>query len=145
MLTGFQKYLVDKGFKRHYEVWSGGKGNKKCEIVEDYESVFVNSIDRICYLFTKNNHKCLWGLCEYSKPPVMYLGFNKLKLIEHYYDDKGGIKENFRTIEDGYRILFSMWKEDMYDGIYDVFISENKYFEIDCCNEKNITINIKTK
>lgn len=141
-LTGFQKYLIDKGFKRYYEIWSGGKGNKKCEKVEDYESVFVNSIDRKCYLFTKDNYKYWWGLCEYLKPPFMFLGNKNLYVNQIIMDENGLPKENLRTKEDGYRILFSKWKEDRYDEIYDVLINDNKYIEIDCCDEKNITIKI---
>jgi len=130
MITGFQKYLVDKGFKRTYHTsW----GEKK----EDYESVYLSSYNPLFYEFEKDEMYCWWGLSEKDKPPVMFLGHKKMIV---YYSD--GDK---RTIEDGYRILFSKWKEDMYDTIYNVFCFDNKYFIVDCRDKNDIKIHIRIK
>jgi hypothetical protein len=129
MLTGFQKYLVDKGFKR---ICTEHCGTQR---MENYTSNFLSSYNPLLYEFTMGDKWCYWGLSEYQRPPVMFLGFDKITVIQN--------RENLRTKEDGYRVLFSAWKEDKFDEIYDVFMSENKYFLIDCRNEKNISILIK--
>ena len=128
MLTGFQKYLVDKGFKRTCTEHCG-----KNEI-EDYINTFLSSYNPLHYNFKKDDKYCYWGLCEHGKSPVMFLGNNKIMILQN--------QENIRTNEDGYRIIFSKWNEDKFDDIYDVFVSKGKYFKIDCRNEKNITIEI---
>lgn len=127
MLPGFQQYLVDKGFKRT----CCGVGSK--ERVENYTSIFLSTYNPLDYEFRKDDKYCYWGLCEYQKPPVMFLG-NEHMLI---------ISNNRKTNEDGYRILFSKWKEDKFDEIYDVFMSEDKYFRIDCEDEKYTKITIE--
>ena len=81
--------------------------------------------------FLKIYKTCFWGLIEYGKPPVMFLGVDKMKVVS---DSK-------KTLEDGYRILFS--KEKDLDKIYNVFISNNLYFEIVDLNN-TLTINIKS-
>ena len=126
MLPGFQKYLVDKGFKRTYSDIKG-------EQVEDYSSLFVSAYNPLFYEFRKDNHYCYWGLCEMGKPPVMNLGKHKMFLIQN--------ESNFRTYEDGYRILFSKWHEEKFNEIYDAFIN-GKSFIINCQDEKNITITL---
>lgn len=131
MLTGFQQYLVDKGFKRT-AIEHCGKNE-----VENYTSNFLSSYSPLTYNFTKDNKCCYWGLSEHKKSPVMFLGREKMNIIQN--------KENYRTHEDGYRILFSQWHEDKFDEIYDVFMSDNKYFNINCEDEKNIVISILLK
>jgi len=126
-LPGFQQYLVDKGFKRTCLEHCGKKE------IEDYESIFLSSYNPIDYVFRKDNKECSWGLSEHGKPPVMYLGVDKMRVINSI---------NLKTFEDGYRILFSKWGEDKYDLIYDVFISDNKYFTVDCKDDNNIIITI---
>lgn len=116
MLSGFQQYLVDKGFKRTCKEHCGK--NEK----EDYESIFLSSYNPLQYNFKKEDKYCYWGLCEHNKPPVMFLGNSKMFIIQK--------KDNYRTNEDGYRILFSQWHEDKFDEIYEVFTSEKKYFKI---------------
>lgn len=128
MLTGFQKYLVDKGFKRTCN--DPCSKNEK----EDYESTYLSSYNPLHYNFRKGDKYCYWGLCEDNKPPVMFLGNNKMYIIQH--------KENKRTKEDGFRILFSRWHEERFDEIYDVFMSDKKYFLINCEDENNISIDI---
>lgn len=128
MLTGFQQYLVDKGFKRTC--------TKYCsiEIVENYTSEFLSTYGLIEYQFTKDEKFCYWGLIEDKKPPVMFLGTGKLVVIQN--------KDNHRTTQDGYRILFSKWHQDRFDEIYEVFMSGQNFFAVDCTDEKNITIEI---
>lgn len=128
MLPGFQQYLVDKGFKR---TCTENCGKKE---IENYTSTFLSAYNPLHYEFRKDNKYCYWGLCEYQKSPVMFLGNDKIRIAQN--------EENIRTNEDGYRIIFSKWHEDKFDEIYDVFISYNKYFKIDCRDEKNITIEI---
>lgn len=132
-LPGFQQYLVDKGFKRTCTEHCG------TEIVEDYKSLFLSSYNPLYYNFTKEEYHCYWGLSEMHKPAVMCLGNGKMRVIEELIIQERGHR---RTYEDGYRILFSQWKEDRYDEIYDVFISEDKYFIIDCTDEKDIEITV---
>lgn len=128
MLSGFQQYLVDKGFKRTCTEHCGK--NEK----EDYESTFLSTYNPLYYNFKKEDKYCYWGLCEYKKPPVMFLGNSKMSIVQN--------KENYRTNEDGYRILFSQWREEKFDEIYDVFMSDKKYFKINVEDEKNISIEI---
>jgi hypothetical protein len=128
MLSGFQQYLVDKGFKRTCTEHCGK--NEK----EDYVSTFLSSYNPLHYNFKKDNKYCYWGLCEHKKPPVMFLGNSKMSIIQN--------KENYRTNEDGYRILFSQWHEEKFDKIYEVFMSDKKYFKINCEDENNISIQI---
>ncbi len=134
MIPGFQQYLVDKGFKRT-------KGITK---EEDYDSTFVSSYGPLNYSFKKDGHYCYWGLSEREKPPVMCLGADKISIIQNRDIREDG-KRSLRTYEDGYRILFTKWGTDKFDVIYDVFISEDKYFEIDCRDEKDIKIEILTQ
>lgn len=131
-LSGFQGFLVDKGFKRFYSDNSG----KETVEVENYDSVRLSSYDRICYEFKKDDKYCWWGLREYMKPPVMFLGANKLFIMQP--------PEYSRTKEDGYRILFSKWKEDKFEEIYDVFVSENKIFKVTCGHNDEVTIETGT-
>lgn len=131
MLTGFQQYLIDKGFKRTCIEHCGKKE------IENYESMFLSSANPIHYNFRKDNLYCFWGLVEYGKAPVMFLGNSKLIIIQN--------ENNYRTVEDGYRILFTMWNEEKFEDIYDTFVSENKYFQINCKDENNITIEILVK
>lgn len=128
MLPGFQQYLVDKGFKRTCTEHCGNKEK------EDYESTFLSTYNPLHYNFKKDDKWVWWGLSEWGKPPVMCLGSNKMIIVQN--------EENYRTYEDVYRILFSQWHENKFDEIYDVFISDNKYFKINCEDEKNITIEI---
>lgn len=126
MITGFQKYLVDKGFKRTKTEWVG----KQPFYVEDYQSNYISTYGPLHYNFHKGDKYCYWGLAERNKPPVMCLGSDKMII-------NGG-----RTYEDGYRILFSKFGEDKYDDIYDVFISKDKIFFINCSDEKDIKISV---
>lgn len=127
MLPGFQQYLVDKGFKRTYQQFK--------EVKENYDSLFVSSYGPTHYEFSfESVFKCWYGLAEMHKPPVMYLGSNKMKIIQN--------SKNMRTQEDGYRILFNKCHHDKFDEIYNVLMTEEKYFEIDCTNEKDIKINV---
>jgi len=128
MVAGFQQYLVDKGFKRTCTP-HGGKNEK-----EDYESIFLSTYNPLHYNFKKYDKYCCWGLFEHKKPPVMFLGDSKMSIIQN--------KENYRTNEDGYRILFSQWHEEKFDEIYDVFMSDKKFFKINIEDEKNISIEI---
>ncbi len=131
MLAGFQQYLVDKSFKRTCTEHCGK--NEK----EDYSSIFLSNYNPLHYNFKKDDKYCYWGLSEHKKPPVMCLGRNKMLLIQN--------KENYRTYEDGYRILFSKWHEEKFDEIYEAFMSDNKVFKINCEDESNITIEIIVK
>ena len=133
MITGFQKYLINKGFKRYYCNFN----NKKNIMIENYESLFLSSYDILTYEFIKDNKYCYFGLSEYQKPPVMFLGNDKILIIQN--------KKNYRTNEDGYRILFSQWKENEFEKIYQTFMSNDKYFLINCENEEKIFIEIKCK
>ena len=45
-----------------------------------------------------------------------------------------------RTIEDGYRILFSVMKEQSYPAILEAFESETGKFVVDLTDEKSPTI-----
>lgn len=128
MLAGFQQYLINKGFKRSAIEHCGDKE------IENYSSTFLSTYNPLHYNFKKDDKYCYWGLCEHKKPPVMYLGSSKMSIVQN--------KENYRTQEDGYRILFSQWHEDKFDEIYDVFMSDSKYFIINCEDEKNISIEI---
>jgi hypothetical protein len=128
MLPGFQQYLVDKGFKRTCTD-RFGKGEK-----EDYTSTYLSTYNPLHYNFKMGDKYCYWGLSEDKKPPVMSLGSNKMFITQN--------EDNHRTYEDGYRILFSKWREEKFDEIYDVFMSENKMFKINCEDEKNITVEI---
>ena len=130
MVECFQKYLISKGFKR-----TCIKGNSKNE-VEEYESNYLSSYNPLQYNFRKESKYCYFGLSERGRPPVINLGSNKMSIVHN--------KENFRTYEDGYRILFSKWHENKFNDIYDVFMSENKYFVVNCEDENNIHIKIKT-
>lgn len=131
MLPGFQQYLVDKGFKRTYIEYH----NRKAIEIEDYKKEFLSGYGPTHYNYRKDNLCCWYGLAEMGKPPVMCLGSNKIKIVT----------DVFKTFEDGYRILFSNWKEDKFDLIYDVFISDDKYFLVDCSNEKDVKIKIFNK
>lgn len=131
MLSGFQQYLVDKGFKRTCTEHCGNKEK------EDYQSTFLSTYNPLRYNFKKDDNHCYFGLCEYGKPPVLFLGYNKISIVQN--------KENHRTKEDGYRILFSQWQEDKFDEIYNVFLSSSKFFQINCQDEKNIFIEILEK
>jgi hypothetical protein len=98
MLSGLQQYLVDKGFKR-----TCTKSYSK-EEVEDYESLVLSTYSPLCYNFTKDGRSCYWGLSEYKKQPVMFLGRDKMivnQTREQFFDRKTN-----RTTEDGYRLLF---------------------------------------
>jgi len=128
MLSGFQQYLVNKGFKRTYNEY-GGKSVK-----EDYISTVLSSYGPLYYTFTKDDKQCFWGLCEKKRPPVMFLGESKMLIVQN--------EKTFRFKEEGYRILFNQWKNDRFDEIYDVFMSDNKYFKINCVDENNISIEI---
>lgn len=129
MLLGFQQYLVNKGFKRTCI----NPANRERE--ENYHSMFLSSYSPIKYDFTDGINYCYWGLCERGKSPVMFLGDKKMHIIQN--------GNNIRTVEDGYRILFNEYGEDKYDEIFQVFISNNKYFKIDCRDERNIIIQVK--
>lgn len=97
-------------------------------------TTFLSTYNPLHYNFKKDDKYCYWGLCEHKKPPVMFLGNNKILIVQN--------KENYRTNEDGYRILFSQWHEEKFDEIYDVFMSDKKYFKINVEDEKNISIEI---
>lgn len=131
MLPGFQQYLVDKGFKRTCTEHCSKKE------IEDYASTFLSAYNPLHYNFKMGDKYAYWGLCEYQKPPVMFLGNNKILIVQN--------KEKHRTNEDGYRILFSKWHEERFYEIYDVFMSKNKMFKINCEDESNITIEIIEK
>ena len=124
MIPGFQQYLVDKGFKRTCTFFKD-EGEQ-----ENYKDIILSSYNPLHYNFSKDGKYCYWGLAEMHKPPVMFLGDRNIKVIQN--------KENFRTNDDGYRILFSKWKEDKFDEIYSTFITDGKYFIIDCTDEKDI-------
>jgi hypothetical protein len=128
-LPGFQQFLVDKGFKRTCTEHCGSK------VKEDYTSTFLSTCSPLTYDFEKGNKFCYWGLWEKDKPPVMFLGVTKMRIIQN--------GSNYRTKEDGYRILFTKWGEDRFDEIFEVFMSDNKHFEVNCVDEKNITITIE--
>lgn len=128
MLTKFEQYLVDRGFKRTC-IEHCGKNEK-----EDYESTFLSTYNPFYYKLSKDDKCCYWGLSEYKKPPVMFLGNKKMVIVQN--------KQNYRTNEDGYRILFSQWLEDKFDEIYEVFMSKKKYFKINVEDENNISIKI---
>ena len=130
MPIGFQKYLIDKGFKR-----TCIKASDKVE-TEDYESLFLSSYNPLHYNFYKDEVYCFWGLVEKDKPAVMYLGANKIRVVQN--------NSNHRTKEDAYRILFSKWKEEMFDIIYDVLISKDKRIVVDCYKEDDIKIYIES-
>ncbi len=134
MLPGFQQYLVDKGFKRTCRKFG--------EEMEDYDSLFLSSYGPLHYEFRKDNHYAYWGLSEHQKPPVMHLGAAKIDIIQD--TDLEGRVINRRTEEDGYRILFSKWKEDKYDEIYDAFISDDKQFLIDL-SDGGIKVSVQNK
>jgi hypothetical protein len=129
MPFGFQQYLIKKGFARTCR-----KYNK---YVEDYTGTFLSSYGPLRYDLRKDDKYVWWGLSEMHKPPVMYLGKDKMVIFSP--DD-----DNRRTIEDGYRILFQKFGEDKFDEIYDALITEGKYFEVNCEDEKNITVEIKS-
>ena len=121
-LPSFQQFLIDNGYKRT-RLAIGSKTEK----VEDYESVFLSTYGPTEYCFKKGNNFCFFGLVEVGKPPVMHLGDHKMKLIN------GGK----RTIEDGYRILFSVMKEQTYPAILEAFESKNGSFVVDLTDEKS--------
>ena len=128
MLAGFQQYLVDKGFKRTCTEHCGK------DEVEDYSSIFLSTYNPLYYNFKKDDKYCYWGLSEFKKPPVMYLGSDKMILLQ--------TKGSYRTQEDGYRILFKKWQEEKFDEIFEAFMSDNKVFKVNCKDESNITIEI---
>lgn len=64
MLTGFQQYLVEKGFKRTCSAI-----NSKQE-TENYTSTMVSTYGPLQYNFKKGNIWVWWGLSEMGKPPV---------------------------------------------------------------------------
>lgn len=128
MLSGFQQYLIDKGFKRTCKEHCGNLEK------EDYTNKFLSTYSPLQYDFKKDDKYCYWGLCECNKPPVMFLGSSIMSVVQN--------ENSFRTKEDGYRTLFSQWHEDRYDEIYDVFMSEKKLFVVNCEDEKNILISI---
>lgn len=129
-LPGFQKYLVDKGWVRYTKNIVG----KEIVKIENYDSLFLSSYSPIEYFFSNNEIEVWWGLSERGKPPVMSLGYEKMKIISN----------NNKTYEDGYRILFSNWGENMYEKIYDVLVSTEKYFVVNCSDETNIIIDIRS-
>lgn len=128
-LPPFQQFLVDKGFTRTCIEPAGSKE------VENYNSASLSAANPLQYEFRKDRHYCFWGLVEAGKPPVMHLGASKILVLFGPND--------YKTNEDGYRILFSKWKEDRFDEIYDVLVSDNKFFEVDCRNQNDIKIEIK--
>jgi hypothetical protein len=138
MLAGFQKYLVDKGFTR----WCFPHlGKKNDEEVENYDSVFLSTYCPLIYTFKKGNKQCWWGLSECDKPPVMFLGYDKINLLQ--LSSKEAAQNNIkwfkeRTVEDGYRIILQQIKD--YDLIYDVFMSDDLIFNVYCTVENPFVI-----
>lgn len=150
MLTGFQKYLVDKGFSRTRSEFVG----RTHSLVEDYENEYLSAYGPLHYNFKKENIYALWGISESGKPPVMDLGHTKIKVLYNRKNpelpvDGSNVVFNKvptgKTHEDGYRILFSNWGPDKYDEIYEAMATEGKYIEVDCRDEKHIKIQIKIK
>ena len=138
MLAGFQKYLVDKGFTRRCFPHLGEKNDEE---VEDYDSVFLSTYCPLIYTFRKGNKQCWWGLSECDKPPVMFLGYDKINLLQLSSEEaaQNNIKWfKERTIEDGYRIIFQQIKD--YDLIYNVFMSDDVIFIINCTVENPFVI-----
>lgn len=73
MIAGFQKYLIDNGFVRYREDFH----NKKLNLVEDNESMFVSSYGPVSFRFIKDGVLYLyWGLLHKGKSPRFYLPVN---------------------------------------------------------------------
>ena len=113
------------GFKRTYSIM--GKE------VENYDSNSLSGYSPTHYNFYKDNKYCFWGLVERNKPPVMFLGRKKIMVVG------GGLK----TLEDGYRSIFSIWGEHKYPLIFEVFCSEGLLFNVDYSYDKTPDISIK--
>lgn len=113
MLGGFQDYLIDKGWKRYTK-------DRNLDRHENYTSNFLSGYGPATYFFSNDNFPGLefwYGLAERGKPPCFSI----------YPTHISYISDNYKTIEDLYRIVLS--KID-YDILYDIISKQDRYFEI---------------
>lgn len=157
MLPDFQQYLVDNGFRR-YTIDFIRKNTQKAD---NYKDTNLSTYGPLCYYFEKDGNIVSWGLREYGRPPVMFLGEDKIRVIytpkELTWDkaivsyviqsaENGDLKfYTYITKEDGYRALFARWKHDKYGEILDVIMSTDKRFVVDYTSETDVSIYIEKR
>lgn len=70
MIAGFQKYLIDNGFKRYKQQYERGK----MVITEDNDSMAVSTFGPVFFMFVKDETLYLyWGLCLKDRSPYFHL------------------------------------------------------------------------
>lgn len=102
MIGGFQKYLVDNGFKRY--TYDHLSRDRKFTLIENYESVMVSSYGPCYYVFIKDNIKFYWGLGKQGKSPYFYPTMG-----EQYEIIIGNYEETLNDILKGEPKLRELW------------------------------------
>ncbi len=112
-LSGFQQYLVDKGWKRYYLDFYESRKNPP-KIYSD--SVMVSSYGPTEYRFEHEDHPEIvlwWGLHIHKKPPVFCLS----RIWIYDVNDKRRVDQD---------LWYDVMKMLDYDTIYDLILREGR-------------------